>query len=224
MVRRMEPMSGRWVCRRCYESNDADATACARCGLERGAEPTDGDAAEGTSPPAQWAPVAKQDSRPPWLKLLLRFGWVGVVIVIAVVGILLNARRDDSGQISSGGNLQIQDLRVGDCFNIKDETADSVSDVEAHPCTQAHKYEMYHVADMAAGDYPTDQQMENFAGQECLPAFASYVGTTYDESALNFFYFAPGQDAWDDGDRSVQCAAFDPENAELTSSLKNAAR
>jgi hypothetical protein len=154
----------------------------------------------------------------------MRFGWVGVVVAIAVVGLWLNARRDDSGQISTGGTLQIQDLRIGDCFNLKDETADSVSDVDAKPCAEAHRYELYHVASMSGGSYPAGAQLSGFAEQECGAAFATYVGTTYDQSSLEVLYFTPTNDAWDDGDRSVQCAAYDPVNPSLTGSLQAAAR
>ena len=34
----------------------------------------------------------------------------------------------------------------------------------------------------------------------------------------------PTEDGWNDGDHSVQCAMHDPNNAELTESLKDAAR
>jgi hypothetical protein len=181
-------MSGRWVCPRCYESNEADATSCSRCQLERGADPSQAAAAVSAVPTPTgqpWAPVAQQPRpRPAWLALLTRFGWIGAVIVIAGVGLFLNARRDDAGQISTGGTLQVQDLRVGDCFNLKDEAADSVEDVDAKPCTESHKYELYHVAAMGEGDYPANDQLSGFAEQECVGAFTSYVGLGYDTSVL----------------------------------------
>ena len=220
-------MSGRWVCPRCYESNEADGTLCARCGLERGADPSQAaSSVEAGAPSTEqpWAPVAQQSQRPAWQQLLLRFGWVGVVIAIAVGGVLLNAKRDDSGQISGGGNLQVQDLRIGDCFNLKDESSDNVSDVDAKPCGDAHHYELYHEASLSDGDYPADDQLTSYAEQECVGAFLTYVGTTYQNSTLEVLYFTPTNDAWDGGDRSVQCAAYDPQNEALTGSLKGAKR
>ena len=221
-------MSGRWVCPRCYESNDADVSQCARCGLERGADPsqaaqaTEGDA---SSTQQAWAPpVATQRQRPAWQQLLLRFGWVGVAIAIAVGGVILNAKRDDAGQITGGGNLQVQDLRIGDCFNLKDESADNVSDVDAKPCTEAHRYELFQDASLAEGAYPASDQLKSYAEQECLGAFLSYIGTTYQNSVLEVVYFTPTSDAWGNGDRSVQCAAYDPAQATLTGSLKGARR
>jgi len=220
-------MSGRWVCPHCYESNEADAVQCARCSLARGADPTQAEPALEAGAPSSglpWAPVAKQSQRSGWLQQLMRFGWVGVVVVIAVAGILFNAKRDDSGQLSGGGNLQIQDLRIGDCFNLKDETADTIGEVDAMPCGQAHRYELYHEANMSEGDYPAEAQLAAYAEQECVGAFLSYVGNIYENSTLEVLYFTPTSDAWRSGDRSVQCAAYDPANASITGSLKGARR
>jgi hypothetical protein len=223
----MEPTSGRWVCQRCYESNEVDASSCARCGLERGADPSQAQAApvEGADANAapQWTPP-QADRRPAWLSFVLRFAWVGVIIVIAVVGLVLNARRDDNGQIANGGNLDVSELRVGDCFNLKDEAADTVSEVDARPCTEAHTYEMFHVVDMPEGDFPNDDAITGFIVQECVPAFGAFVGVSYHESALDFVPFTPTSESWDHGDRSIQCAALDPNDKRLTSTLRNAAR
>ncbi|HEX6655945.1 MAG TPA: septum formation family protein [Candidatus Limnocylindria bacterium] len=223
----LEPLSGRWVCPRCYESNDADVSLCARCGLERGADPSPAASASeagGASSGQPWAPVAQQSQRPAWQQLLMRFGWVGVVIAIAIGGVLLNAKRDDAGQISGGGNLQVQDLRIGDCFNLKDESDENVSEVDAKPCVETHKYELYHEASLSDGDYPPADQLTSYAEQECVGAFLTYVGTTYENSSLEVLYFTPTSDAWGSGDRSVQCAAYDPARETLSGSLKGAHR
>ena len=37
------------------------------------------------------------------------------------------------------------DLRVGDCFDLKDPAADEIDDVTAGPCTAAHEFEMFFV-------------------------------------------------------------------------------
>lgn len=221
-----EPMSGRWVCRRCYESNDADVTACGRCGLERGADPTQATDAAGTrDEPQPWAaatPAAPQGS--PWLALLGRFGWIAVVVIIAAVGIFLNARRDDSGQISNAGNLGVADLRIGDCFTLKDESADTVEEVDAKPCGEAHAYELFHAADMSGGTYPSDADFTAFIDQQCVPQFGTYVGLSYVESQLELGSFTPTTGAWDDGDHNVQCVLYDPSGELLVGSMRNAAR
>jgi hypothetical protein len=218
----MGPMGGRWVCRRCFASNDPEAATCVRCGLERGADPA---TAEPQDPqqPQQWAAPTPPPARPMWMQLALRFWWVGLIVVIAVGGWYFSARRDDSGQISTAGNLKINELRIGDCFNLKDPDADVVEEVEARPCTQVHRYEMFHVDSMSGGEYPSDEEFGAWIEQNCLAAFAPYVGVEYQESVLEILPVTPTEDSWDD-DKSVQCVLADPGNEQLTTSLRSAAR
>jgi hypothetical protein len=46
----------------------------------------------------------------------------------------------------------------------------------------------------------------------------------YEASLLEAIYFTPTTDGWDDGDHSVQCAVYDPNDPQLTSTLKSSAR
>lgn len=233
----MEPMEGRWVCRRCFASNDAGATTCEQCGLERGADPSQlpdqppsqrspipGAGYAGAGQPDQWTPPQAQP-RPWWLQLAMRFGWIPVALIVVFVGwYFFSPRRDDSGQIANTGDMQVVDLRVGDCFDLKDPDAVEVAEVEAKPCTEPHEYELFHAANMPDADFPSDAAVDAFVEAECVTAFTLYVGMDYQQSALYFSWFAPSTETWGDGDRAVQCAAYDPENTELTSSVRNAAR
>ena len=230
-------MEGRWVCRRCFASNDAGATTCEQCGLERGADPSQapdqaptaqrspipGAGYAGAGQPEQWTPPQAKP-RPSWLQLALRFGWIPVVLIVLAAGWYFSARRDDSGQIANAGDMQVEDLRVGDCFDLKDPEATEVAEVEAKPCTDPHEYELFHVANMPDSEFPSDAVVTAFADVECVAAFTSYVGMDYQASTLYYSWFAPSTETWNDGDRAVQCAAYDPENTELTSSVRNAAR
>jgi hypothetical protein len=209
----------RWVCKRCFADNDETNAACERCGLTRGAEATDADQ-------AGWA-AAQPGAQPqagggwtPWL----RFWWIPAIVIALAVGYFTQARRGDDGGITDGGTLQIQDLRVGDCFVFED-TADEISEVDARPCGQPHRYEMFHIATWnAGGDYPTEDAWFAFFIDACVPQFESYVGHDYQASQLDFVPFTPTEQGWDAGDRVVQCALVDPSEAELTESLRNANR
>ena len=122
----MDPAQGRWVCPRCFESNEADADRCVKCDLERGADPA---AAAATAPGAAAAdarrpkapspprrhpaargppPPAPESNRPGWLQLVLRFWWVGLLVIgggIAAFNYL-------------GGSRPVTDMSVGDCFDV----------------------------------------------------------------------------------------------------------
>ena len=181
-------------------------------------------------PPAEspWAvnrDAAERASTPLWRRLP-----VGGIIVIAVViavalgGTLFGAGRSSTGEIDRAGDLSANDLRVGDCFDLKDPDAEEVGDVAAQPCTEAHEYEVFYVGLLAEGSYPGEQALTEFVIDNCEPAFGTYIGTAYLDSQLDFSWLYPSDDSWDDGDRSIQCAAYDPRNTRLTSSLRGSAQ
>jgi len=210
----------RWVCKRCFADNDETDSACARCGLIRGADATDADQAgwaanASTQPPAQ----------PAW-RSWLRFWWIPAIVIALAVGYFTNARRGDDGGITDSGTLQVTDLRVGDCFDLSEATATEISEVDAKPCTQAHEYEMFHITTWTdAGDtYPTDDEWVTFFLDGCTTGFADYVGHDYRTSELEFVPFTPTEEGWADGGRRVQCAVVDPLDTDLTESLQDAAR
>ncbi|HYM52990.1 MAG TPA: septum formation family protein [Candidatus Dormibacteraeota bacterium] len=211
---------GRWVCLRCYESNDAAVVSCSKCGLARGATPDPSEPATTDAVPA--APAARG---PGWLGgVVRRFGWVIVVAVVAIAGFAFSAGRDDSGAISRGGNLAITDLRAGDCFNLRDREAEEIGEVDAKRCNEPHQFEMMFVGDMPAGAFPSDEALTDFTVANCLPAFEAYVGLAYETSRYDLYQFAPTLDGWNSGDHALQCALFDPLNDELSGSLRAANR
>ena len=214
-------MNERWVCKRCFADNDQTAPSCVRCGLVRGAEAPSVDQQTWAAQPA--AGAAGANPEPGWRRWA-RFAWIPVVGIVLVVGYLASARRDDGGEITSGGTLSIEDLHVGDCFNFA-EDEDEISQVDARPCGEAHSYEMFHVATWAGSSaYPSDDQMLTFVIDECVPAFGRYVGEDYQTSVLDFVHFAPVPAGWDAGDRVFQCALYDPTDSSVTTSLQGAAR
>jgi putative regulator of septum formation len=210
----------RWVCKRCFADNDDASAACHRCGLTRGAEASQVDQqgwAERGGPP-----VARQPAGAGWTRWI-RFWWIPAVVIVLAVGYVTQARRDNGGGITDGGTLQVEDLRVGDCFDAED--AEEISEVDAGPCTDPHAYEMFHLATWSGADaFPTDDAMVDFILQACIPVFEDYVGMDYESSAIDFVPFTPTEEGWNDGDRLIQCALVDPGNDQLTASLRNANR
>jgi hypothetical protein len=209
-------MNERWVCKRCFTSVDGSQVSCSNCGLARGSEVPAGawSPGEGATPGAPAAP------RSGW-QGLLRFWWIPVVVIVAASALLFTARRDDSGAITGGGTLTVSDLRVGDCFNLQDPDEELIGEVDAKPCTEPHIYEMYFVGDMPDGDFPGQAAMDQFAADQCLPAFEEFVGLSYQESILEIFYLTPSEESWDAGDLSVQCAVHHPALETVSESYRN---
>jgi hypothetical protein len=214
---------GRWVCLRCYESNDAALVSCAKCGLARGTTPAAPEPGAADPGAPFGFPAAQPALQPSMLgRLLRRFAWVPIVIVVALVGWWFSAGRDDTGAITRSGNMPIAEVRVGDCFDLKDPNADVIEEVDAKVCSEPHEYEMIFVGDMPGDTYPSVDAMDQFAYEACIPAFGSYVGLSYEQSRYDLTYVTPTEDSWNEGDHAVQCAAYDPANTELTASLRGA--
>jgi hypothetical protein len=222
-----EPGQGRWVCPRCFSDNEAEADRCANCGLARGADPASAAVAQPDAPaepgdgggqPSEAAPTGPwsaapqpEPERPGWLQLVLRFWWVGLLVIgggIAAVNYL-------------GGSRPVTEIGVGECFDL--EATDLIDDVTRRDCTEPHQYEMFFVGDLPEGPFPSDAEVNLWIDANCLPAFTDYVGSDPNQTTLSPLFITPTEDAWDSGDHSVQCALEDPSDPELTQSLKDSA-
>ena len=173
-----------------------------------------------------WVPPQGVEGGPPaplplWRRIPI--GWLIVLVIVgggAAVGWYLSVGRGSSGEITKAGDLHAKDLRVGDCFDLKDATSDTVGDVTAVPCTTEHQYELFYTGSMPDGDYPGDPGFKTYVQANCIPAFATYVGTQFDDSALDVYWLQPTGNGWSNDDHSVQCAVYHPEKDRLTGSLK----
>ena len=67
-------------------------------------------------------------------------------------------------------------------------------------------------------------ELETVFASICLDEFAGYVGAPYETSEIYASMISPSEGSWADGDRTFTCVLYDPEDAELTESLRGAAR
>ena len=244
-------MAKRWKCARCSTENEEGVLTCSNCRMIRGgvvvpgsySQPVEGAvpgwASRDTLPPSSESNVlrgaAPEDagayvepappaSRPLWRRIPIQGLIFAVIVVVGAIGAISNASRSSSGEITNRGDLTAADLRVGDCFDLKDPAADEIDEVTAGPCSVEHEYEMFFVGAMQEGSFPTDDVMNSFIETNCDPAFEAFVGTTYLESELEMFVLSPTEDAWLAGDRSIQCSVYHPRINRLTESLKGSAQ
>ncbi|MGH2462119.1 MAG: septum formation family protein [Candidatus Limnocylindria bacterium] len=214
-----DPVPGeRWVCRRCFSSNDGWRTACVQCGQVRDTDPSSEAAAGG----AGWAPpppVAREGGRFPW-----RLAIYGVIALVVVGGsVLFAARRDDSGEITDAGTLSVFDLQVGDCF---DAEMGEISEVQAIPCAEPHVYEVYSVVEYPAGELPSaiDENYTQWEMDTCVGRFEDYVGIDFDFSDFYFSTLTPSDQSWAEGDRALMCFLHNSTESPLTGSAQGSAR
>ena len=215
-------MADRWVCRSCWASNEEAWDTCLRCKVPRGTEAS----ALPASSPTAGSSGGGGGGRPWWQAIPMRFAWVGVVGVVALVGALNAASRDDSGTIVGAGTLHITDVRVGDCFDLNEgPDVEEVGEIRAIPCDEPHTFEAYYTTDLAAGDYPSRSVLDAEVEAACRPSFETYVGRDYETSELYVTSFEPTPEGWRDGDRGILCviSTYQGESP-LTGSVRNSGR
>lgn len=214
--------SERWVCLRCFASNDGNATTCATCGTARGAESgAEPDGSGAWTAPAAPVPAGSGGRRFPWQYVL--YGVIGLVAVGSTL--FFAARRGDEGAITGAGDLSVQDLRVGDCFDFTDDSTE-VTSVRAIPCAEPHIYEIYFVADYPAGEEPSDisEPYTQWENDSCVNGFEPYVAHDFDTSIWYISTLTPTPESWDAGDRSIQCFLHNETETVVTGSAQGSAR
>jgi hypothetical protein len=248
MTRRAEDdatMAKSWKCARCATENAESAVSCQGCGMIRGAVVTTVNVGQTPpvppppvpSPPASSSLAGAQPPLESWQvqappvkprrRMRLPVQLVLLALLIgggAIYGYINNAGRSGNGDINKAGELSVNDLRVGDCFDLADPNASAVEKTAAKPCTESHQYEIFFEDKMPDGAFPDSSVVKTWVQANCLPAFATYVGQTYDNSKLEVSWFRPNSEGWSSGDHVVQCTVYDPNNSLLTASLKGAKR
>ena len=218
-------MNERWVCKRCFADNEDSAGACQKCGLIRGSESTGADQTAWTAASESAAPGAQGGGL---LSQVLRFWWIPAIAIALAVGYFTTAQRGDDGALSTAGNVTVDELRVGDCFNAGEfsEAADAeVSDVDGVPCSEPHAFEVFAVGDYGGATFPsTESQFQVAFGEVCIPPFEDYVGIPYADSILWASAITPTEDGWNGGDREFICHLHEEDATPLSESQRGAAR
>ena len=145
---------------------------------------------------------------------LRNFVGIGIIAVLAICGYLF---RD----VLTG---QAADLKVGDCFLLPPEDQTEVEEVKHERCTDDHQAEVFFVGDFpgsGSDPFPTNDEMDAFIAENCIPAFNSYTGEDYETwTEMDFSAFTPTSQGWSDGDQEVTCFLLRVDLAKFKGSLK----
>jgi hypothetical protein len=135
---------------------------------------------------------------------------VVIGVIVAFLAIVLFVVRN---------NVSADDLKVGECFTIPDGV--TIQTVEKHPCNESHNAEVIFVGEHTGTTYPISLSLDSFIEDNCVPAFETYVGRPIDsDPELTLGYFHPTRDGWDGGDRTISCYIAQPDESQMTESLK----
>lgn len=150
--------------------------------------------------------------------------WIGLGVV-AVLGLALlvvaglMARDDDPGPLAGPSDVESVvdgeersafELDIGECFVVPGGDAEGlVSELTVVPCDVTHDYEVAATFDLQGEEFPGDDEVFDRADEGCFTRFEEYVGTSYLDSELNYGYFTPTPESWEQlGDREILCYVF----------------
>lgn len=136
--------------------------------------------------------------------------WLGIIVVVGAATFLIR-------QFVGGGGLS-----VGDCFDPPAATGQTAKNIQHHPCSDPHGGEVIFVGTITdVTDLPTDEQLQVFIGDNCLPAYAAYTGADlFTTDGADMGYFSPTADGWSNGDRGVICYATRLDGAPTKGSVR----
>ncbi|MUM20783.1 DUF4190 domain-containing protein [Mycobacterium sp. CBMA271] len=134
--------------------------------------------------------------------------WIAAAVVGAAIGASHSPKRDDAGQVTRSGDMDVTKLRVGDCIaDIGDEKFYTTTN--ALPCSQPHKAEVYALLPLSGTSVPAMSVMEE-AAEGCGDALERYSPSTYAEDGIDVTYLYPTSRSWKQGDHSITCIAGFP--------------
>ena len=116
------------------------------------------------------------------------------------------------------------DLWPGECFNAYEGAFEDLvygTDVEVVSCDEPHLAEVYgnfFIPDAESTAFPGVDTVSEIGSDFCFGEFATYVGASYEESALDYWWYWPGESQWNDGLSFVMCTLVDVTGGELVGS------
>ena len=88
-------------------------------------------------------------------------------------------------------------------------------------CTEAHTGEVYSVTTLKNDTMPSRDEMDELVHNTCYETFEAYVGTSPEETTLDYTAMSPTKQTWAKGDREIVCIAVRTDDEQLTASVRN---
>lgn len=127
--------------------------------------------------------------------------------------------RGEDGAIVESGGLGAQVIRVGDCIQLPDGSADEVASVEGVPCETPHDAQVYaEFALSGTTGYPGVAQIENQAFEGCASRWEAALGPFDSAGNLDVYFFTPTEQGWAQNDHEVSCFVIAADGSPLTGS------
>lgn len=127
--------------------------------------------------------------------------------------------RDDSGEITQGGDLGVFALKTGDCVDdpallsgsaeADQASGDEVAQFDAVPCGEPHTGEVVLVDDdffVGTTEFPGEEEVWSRSSEACAVAVEEYTGEPFLSSPYDAVALYPTAESWDAvDDRGIAC-------------------
>jgi hypothetical protein len=155
------------------------------------------------------------EARPRWSAgkrtLVISSIVAGGLVVVGGLGVILSALilpSSTSSSTSGGpGTTSITDLQIGDCFDVA-SAVDASGKVRPLSCDVKHDSELFAVETIPPGAKSSRVAYDQ-ADIACYDKFAPYVGTSYENSSVDYDVLSPSDSQWSAGDRTAYCYIYD---------------
>ncbi|MGA4964156.1 DUF4190 domain-containing protein [Streptomyces pseudogriseolus] len=113
-------------------------------------------------------------------------------------------------------------LRTGDCFTSPDGLEGWTTEARKVPCADEHDGEVFALVAVPGSDFPGDDSLVELSEDRCYERRGAYVmdGWSLPEE-IGVYYFAPSEQSWSFGDRSVVCVFGRADGTRSTGSLRS---
>ena len=132
----------------------------------------------------------------------------------AIMGLALSA----CSSMPFNNRTQSTELAVGQCLLVPLNS--QVNSVATTECTEAHTGEVYSVTTLKNDTMPSRDEMDELVYNTCYETFEAYVGTSPEETTLDYTAMSPTKQTWAKGDREIVCIAVRTDDEQLTASVR----
>ena len=133
----------------------------------------------------------------------------------AIMGLALSA----CSSMPFNNRTQSTELAVGQCLLVPLNS--QVNSVATTECAEAHTGEVYSVTTLKNDTMPSRDEMDELVYNTCYETFEAYVGTSPEETTLDYTAMSPTKQTWAKGDREIVCIAVRTDDEQLTASVRD---
>ena len=133
----------------------------------------------------------------------------------AIMGLALSA----CSSMPFNNRTHSTELAVGQCLLVPLNS--QVNSVATTECTEAHTGEVYSVTTLKNDTMPSRDEMDELVHNTCYETFEAYVGTSPEETTLDYTAMSPTKQTWAKGDREIVCIAVRTDDEQLTASVRD---